>query len=147
MRRIAVLVLLYLTCAVCNVYALGFSTEEAISYYNEGVKAQKSGDFNGAFNAYQKTLLLAPDNLEYHKSIRNNLGIMYHHRGDLAGAEQAFKEALLIDPEYQAAKFNLGLIYDARRGKAASLPYWAQLLDLESLKPREFILEPARKKE
>ncbi|MDD5583917.1 MAG: tetratricopeptide repeat protein [Candidatus Omnitrophica bacterium] len=148
MRIIALTFLvLLLTSGTSFTAEKGFSSEDAVNYYNEGVKAQQSGDYNTAFNAYQKTLLLAPDNLEYQKCIRNNLGIMYFQRQEYEAAEQFFKEALIIDPDCGFAKLNLGLVYDVRKSKDESLQYWAQLLNLEAMKPKSFIIAPQHKNE
>jgi tetratricopeptide (TPR) repeat protein len=148
MRLIALILLVSLSASLTSFASeKGFSSEDAVNYYNEGVKAQQSGDFNAAFNAYQKTLLLVPDNLEYQKFIRNNLGVIYFQRQEFEAAEQFFKEALVIDPNYEAAKINLGLVYDACKSKTESLQYWVQLLNFEAMKPKSFILAPQRKKE
>ena len=73
-------------------------SKEAVNYYNEGVKAQKSGNLSAAASAYQKTILLDPSSQELRKYILNNTGAIYSAQGDLKKAEASFKEALELDP-------------------------------------------------
>lgn len=122
-------------------YAGELVSQEAVNYYNEGVKAQKADNFSAADIAYQKALLLDPYNPKWNKFIINNRGIMYAQSGDLEKAEASFNEVLKIDPNYQPAQFNLGLIYEKRRSRLESLEYWAKVFELDKLKPQDFIIE------
>ncbi len=114
--------------------------KEAVTYYNEGVKAQKGGNFSVADTYYQKTLILDPNNPNWQKFILNNRGIMYANHGDLKNAEIAFNQALKIDPNFATATLNLGLVYEMRRTRLESLEYWAKVFKLDELKPKDFII-------
>jgi tetratricopeptide (TPR) repeat protein len=144
MRKVAAGALLAaLVCGTTAAFAGQMAASEAASYFKEGVEAQKKEKFTNVIMSYQKTMLVAPSNQTFEKSIANNLGIMYAQQGDIDRAELLFKEALKIDPNYQAAQYNLGLILDRRPDKLKALEYWLKVLkiDLNALKPKNFQLE------
>ena len=124
-------------------YAGELTSQEAVNYYNEGVKAQKAANFAAADSAYQKVLLLDPYNPEWQKFILNNRAIMYAQQGDLEKAEAAFNEVLTMDPNYQPTKLNLGFIYEQRRSELESIKYWLGVLkiNLDEVKPKGFVIE------
>jgi len=125
------------------VYAEGIaSRQEAVNYYNEGVKAQKKGDFEKALKEYQMSLILST---EYSKFILHNKGVMFMQQGNLNQAARNFQEVLSLDPNYMPAKLNLGLIYDMQADKCKALEYWADLFNLEKFKPKDFVLEGEKK--
>jgi Tfp pilus assembly protein PilF len=68
---------------------------------------------------------------------------MYAHSGNLIKAEEKFKAALELDPDYRSAQLNLGLTYDRQKDRAKSTQYWLEIsrIDLETLKPEDFITE------
>lgn len=142
-----VLLLIFLFCNLS--YAAELVSKEAVNYYNEGVKAQKAGNFAMAEINYQKTLLLDPYNTSWQKFIINNRGVMYARQGDLEKSEAAFDEALRIDPNYKPAQLNLGFIYETRRTKLESLEYWLKVLNinLTEVKPKGFVIEEQQKVE
>ncbi|MBI4706373.1 MAG: hypothetical protein HY761_00395 [Candidatus Omnitrophica bacterium] len=119
---------------------------EAGRYFNEAIKAQKSGDFEKAKIGYNKTLLLDPNNLDWQKFILNNYGIMFVESGDFEKAESAFLEVLEIDPDYEPAKINLGILYDKRKSRLEALEYWAKLYNWEAGKPRKLIFSEQAQK-
>ncbi|MEI8348852.1 MAG: tetratricopeptide repeat protein [Candidatus Omnitrophota bacterium] len=120
------------------IFAEGLASKEAINYYNEGVKAQQNGDFDAAVKGYQMAALLSA---RYHKFIINNKGAMYAQMGDIQKAEAAFREALTLDPDYQPAKMNLGLIYDAKGDRLKALEWWYEAFEVEKRKPKTFLIE------
>jgi len=125
------------------VYAEGIaSRQEAYKYFNEGVKAQKSGDFEKANKEYSMAMMLTS---RYNKFVLHNKGVMYAMRGDYAQAAENFKEVLSLDPGYMPARLNLGRIYDIQADKCTSLQYWADLMNLERAKPKAFIIEEEKK--
>ena len=115
--------------------------DEAITYYNDGVAAQKEGKFFNAVTAYKKVLLMAPNNTDIQKFIANNMGVMYVKKGDLAMAEWSFKEALAIDPTYKPAQMNLGLIYDIKGNRAQAIEYWYKVFEVDKHKPKDFLIQ------
>jgi tetratricopeptide (TPR) repeat protein len=42
----------------------------------------------------------------------NNLGIAYREGGDFKKAEEAYRKAIALNPNYAAAYYNLGVLYD-----------------------------------
>ena len=132
-----------------SLYAGELISQEAVQYYNEGVKLQKAGNFSVAEVNYRKTLLLDPYNVKWQKFIANNEGLMYAQLGELDKAEESFNAALKLDPDYLPAQLNLGLVYEKRRTRLESLEYWASMFCLEKLKPKSFTMAeeqgPAKK--
>jgi len=126
-------------------YAGELASKEAMNYYNEGIQAQKSGNFEAAIAAYRKALLLGVEDIKYQKFIINNIGVIYAKNGDLENAKAMFKEVLSIDPNYETAVFNLGLIYDKEPDKIKAMEYWLRIL--EKFKPKDFIVEVQQKAE
>jgi len=127
-----------------TIYAEGLASKEAINYYNAGVKAQQNGDFDTAVKEYQMAALLSA---RYHKFIINNKGAMYAQMGDIQKAELAFREALTLDPGYQPAKMNLGLIYDAKGDRLKALEWWYEAFEVEKRKPKTFLIEAPQQPE
>ncbi len=129
-------------CALCvtaaTCYAQDLLSKEAVTYFNEGVKAQKAGNYIAANTAYQKFLLLYPYDMNYRKIVLNNCGICFARQGNFAMAESAFQAALEIDPNYQSPKLNLGLVYDMQDTRKAK-EYWMKLL--EDFKPKQFVID------
>jgi len=142
MKYLKIFVWLVLALSISlSSHAQDVKAKEAINYYNAGVKAQKDGDFEAAITAYQKTLILAPDNLTYQKFIVNNTGVIDMRNGEVDMAEKSFLTVLEMDSDYKPAIYNLGLIYDARGERIRSLEYWAKIFDLDSMKPKELVVE------
>lgn len=137
LKKIVFLLILFALC-----YNFGFAgplvSDEAGNYFNEGLKAQEAGNFETAEINYQKTLILAPHSLKWKKYIYNNYGVMFAQLGDPEQAELSFNKALEIDPQYQPAILNLGLITDKRKTRLESLEYWAKVFELDKQKPRDF---------
>lgn len=126
------------------VYAEGIvSREEAYKYFNEGVRAQKDGDFEKANKEYSMAMMLSS---KYNKLILHNRGVMYAMHGDYANAAAAFKDVLSLDPSYMPARLNLGRIYDIQADRCTALEYWADLLNIEKAKPKSFIMSEEEKK-
>jgi len=85
--------------------------EEGVNYYNEGVQAQKAGNYDTAVTAYQKAMVIGLDAANYRKYIFNNVGVIYSEKGEMDKAESMFLEALKIDPEYKPTNFNIAILY------------------------------------
>jgi tetratricopeptide (TPR) repeat protein len=130
-------------------YAGELVSRQRINYYNEGVRAQKTGDFNQAATAYQKALLLASEDPDYQKRISNNLGVIYAQQGDFAKAEAMFNEILGRDQNYKPVLYNLGLIYYMQEDKDTALEYWVKYfsIDLDNPNAKNFIIEQEQKPE
>lgn len=124
-------------------FAEGQAASEAVNYYNEGVNCQKTGDFEKAIIAYNKTLTMDPS---YTKWILNNYGVMYVRQGDFRAAGVAFKEALGLDPNYKQAEINLALLYEKMGQRLKALDYWEKIFNLNAMKPNDFALEEEKDK-
>ncbi len=119
-------------------YAGEIVQEMVVKYYNEGVRAQKSGDLDAAKTAYQKAILLAErTRKDITKAIYNNFGVLYVNMENWELAAQAFNEALTLDPDYKEANFNIGILYAKMGNAEKALMYWAKALN----KTSSYILE------
>ena len=81
--------------------------------FEQGLAAQRRGDFETAKNRYLQATYEQPRNLE----LWNNLGTVYRALRDLSGAEGAFRTATEIDRNFAPAWNNLGIIF-AQQGRA-----------------------------
>ncbi|MFA5411297.1 MAG: tetratricopeptide repeat protein [Candidatus Omnitrophota bacterium] len=126
-------------------YAGELTAQEAVNYYNEGVKAQRAGNFTMAESSYQKALFVDPYNRNWQKLILNNRAVIYAQQGDLEKAEAALYEVLEMDPDYRPAQLNLGFIYEQGRSELESIKYWLGVLNinLDEVKPKDFVIEEA----
>ena len=96
-------------CLFCNsANASELLIQEALNYYNAGVKAQEWDDFAGAEINYQKAVLI---DRRLEKFVFNNFGVMFAKRGLFQEAELAFSQALSIEPDYKTAISNIFLLY------------------------------------
>ncbi len=102
------LIILLLCFVTCAGYAQSAAQGEAQLYFNEGVSAQQSGDADGAYTLYQKTIYINP---AYKKFVLNNWGVYWAEEGDYAQAELFLKQAVDLDPRYVLAINNLSLVY------------------------------------
>ena len=138
MKKIITLFFIILLIFSQFAFAENLLSEEAVTYFNEGVKAQNKGDFDRAYTAYQKALLLNPG---YQKIIFNNLGVMFVFQGDLEKAKAGFQEVLSFNPDYKPALFNLGLLHYMRGDQSEALQYWLKYFDIGELGFRSFMME------
>jgi Tfp pilus assembly protein PilF len=134
-------VLVSLLAAVTSYAGEGIQ-EEAVKYYNEGVRAQKSGDLDAARTAYQKAIIIAQGGRkDILKASFNNLGAISANKEDLRAAAQAFNEALSIDQYYKEANFNTAVLYMKIGNTEKATEYLGKALNkkdcymLESEKP------------
>ncbi len=142
-------VAVFVLCAAKALWAGEALIAEATKHFQQGVQAQKEGDFSQAVDFYKKSLLLcAPqDAAEYKKSSINNIGLIYLAQGNLAQAEAAFREALEVDPAYRAAQLNFGLVQDRKADRQLAFDYWVKVFNLdfvrmvEQMKPKDYILD------
>ena len=130
-----VLVMLFVTATS---YAGAIGQEEMVKYYNEGVRAQKSGDLDAAKTAYQKAIMIAESTRkDITKAIYNNFGVIYVNMENWELAGQAFNEALTLDPDYKEANFNMGILYAKMGNAEKALIYWSKALN----KTGSYVLE------
>lgn len=81
--------------------------------FEQGLAAQRRGDYETAKNRYLQATYEQPRSLE----LWNNLGTVYRALRDFSGAEGAFRTATEIDRNFAPAWNNLGLVF-AQQGRA-----------------------------
>lgn len=81
--------------------------------FEQGLAAQRRGDFETAKNRYLQATYEQPRSLE----LWNNLGTVYRALKDYSGAEGAFRTATEIDRSFAPAWNNLGIVL-AQQGRA-----------------------------
>ena len=115
--------------------------QQAEESFREGIQAHRAGNLVEAGALYQKALMLNPNNAEMAKHIMNNHAIIVAKTGNLPQAEAMFKELINRYPDYKPAAINLGFIYDKRRSHVESLEYWVEVLELQKLKPTDYLID------
>jgi tetratricopeptide (TPR) repeat protein len=74
----------------------------------------------------------------HNKFAQNNLGVVYMEKGEYAKAVSRFKKVLQIDPKYDMAILNLGIIYDEHLAdKDEALKYYEKYLALQGPRSAE----------
>lgn len=139
---VRIVLFLCLGLLLCSnfVFAGEMIASQAYEHFNEGVREQAKGNVIAAETAYNRAMLMDPNNPEYRKFVLNNMGVVYAQQGDFDQAAAAFRQVLEMDPAYKPAQLNLGLVYDLKMDRLSSLEYWAAIFKLEALKPKDFTL-------
>ncbi|MCG8430659.1 MAG: hypothetical protein MJA29_05775 [Candidatus Omnitrophica bacterium] len=109
----------------------GLTFREAQRYLKEAVRFHKDGNYIAAKDAYHKAWRVAAHDTGYRKMILNNLGTLYMKTGSYMEAEEVFKEILAIDPSYQPARLNLGLVYERIKPPEEVREYWLKVFDID----------------
>ncbi|MFH1441306.1 MAG: tetratricopeptide repeat protein [Candidatus Omnitrophota bacterium] len=120
-------------------YATDMFSYKAEDYYASALKSQQQKKITDAKTQYQKAVLLGMKDDKHKKIAYNNLAVIYANEGNFVKAEEFLNEALKIAPDYKTAKLNLGLVYDQSKSQQEAMDYWMKVLDLNKLKPKEFI--------
>ncbi len=89
------------------------SSSQGSGLFDQGLAAQRRGDYETAKNRYLQATYEQPRNLE----LWNNLGTVYRALRDVSGAEGAFRTATEIDSKFAPAWSNLGIVL-AQQGRA-----------------------------
>ena len=96
-------------------YLVEAGEREALSRtFAAGIEASRSGDYDGAIDAFRSALDLSPTCLECHY----NLAIAYTELDRFADAELEFQSVLRLREDYAAAYYGLSSIY-TRQGRTA----------------------------
>jgi tetratricopeptide (TPR) repeat protein len=103
--------------------------KEARSYRENGLAAQRTGDYDSALNLYQKAVALDPN----YAVPYNDMGIIYESKGDIDKAQESYFHAVKIDPFYESAYTNLALIYESKRDLVNAAACWQKRTELGSL--------------
>ena len=94
--------------------------EPGMNYFNQGIKAAKSGDYRAALAQFQKAKNAGLDNL----ALQYNFGVTYYKLGKFEKAKKAISGLTGTDKYEQLAYYNLGLIANKQKDKAASIAWF-----------------------
>ncbi len=95
--------------------------EEQAAYYRDlGLKAQREGNIELAYQYYQKAIELDP----FYASVYNDMGVIWEAKGKDSLAERFYKKALEVDPNFLAAYTNLALLYEKKGNFLEAIRYW-----------------------
>lgn len=94
--------------------------EQARTYRQQGLIAQKSGNLDEACSYYTKAIELDP----LYPAPYNDLGILYEYKGMLDNAERNYLKAIQVDPGFLSAYSNLALVYEEKRELEKAAEYW-----------------------
>jgi Flp pilus assembly protein TadD len=103
-------------------------------YLNLGRALLEAADLNGATNALNTSVALAPERPESHF----NLGLVYERREMFAAAQDELQTSLRLDPKQPDARNMVGLIYAQERDYSRAREIW------DGLARAEPDFEPAR---
>lgn len=79
--------------------------DQSRTHFNRGVELQQKGDLEGARQAYEEALKIAPNRVD----ALSNLGLVYLNLGRNEKAAETLVKALSIKPELMAVRMFLGL--------------------------------------
>jgi superkiller protein 3 len=80
--------------------------QQAIQFYNEGMKLFEKGDLKGAIEAFQQSIAYDPSDPDAFI----DLGVALYKAKCLDSAEAAFKQGIELDPLYARPYNNLGVV-------------------------------------
>jgi tetratricopeptide (TPR) repeat protein len=81
------------------------------AHYAQGEYLFERGEFDAAFDAYERAVDANPEHAEAHYG----MGVVYQQDEEYDLAEQEFRAVLRIDPNHADAHFGLGEIFDTRQ--------------------------------
>jgi tetratricopeptide (TPR) repeat protein len=93
--------------------ALDIDPHRGDTYFHLGTALAEARQWDGAVAAYRKAI--AQPSLTVTDYAHQNLGLALFHLGRYREAEDALRFALSLDPELQAAYYNLGLVMTAEK--------------------------------
>lgn len=86
---------------------IGDAARRSDADFARAVQLQQAGDLEGARDAYESSLKIAPNRFE----ALSNLGVVYARLGQYDRAIELYKRALVVDPKQQGIRLNLGIAY------------------------------------
>ena len=93
--------------------AIDLDPHRGDAYFHLGTALAEARRWDGAVAAYRKAI--AQPSLTVTDYAHQNLGLALFHLGRYREAEDALRFALSLDPELQAAYYNLGLVMTAEK--------------------------------
>lgn len=94
-------------CASSQPQAQSIDERRSDVHLQAGVSALENRDYTGAMRNLTEALKFTPKSAR----ILTNLGIAYAGKGELARAEESWRKALQLDPNFNDARLNLGILY------------------------------------
>lgn len=101
------------------------SSTTANQEVSAGLAAERSGNTSLAFSDFEAAAAADPNNLYAHY----DLGYIYQQRGDSTDALTQYRRALSIDPKFDDALYNLGVL-EAPTNPAGAIQYYKQDLNV-----------------
>ena len=100
--------------------------DEAVGYRTEGYAQQQAGDWDNAYEWYQKAVALDPT----YATPYNDLGVLLEHERRLEEAEHAYLKALELNPDYPEAHGNLAMLYEVLGKPQLAAQHWLRRYQL-----------------
>lgn len=110
--------------ATFNMFLVGQEYEDSLDYFDLGLKAQDSGDFEKALMYYNKQVQLTP----YDSHLYNNRGNIFVDIGDEERAMEDYSMALSLNPSVHLVRYNIGLLKFNQGLFGESVKYYQQEL-------------------
>jgi tetratricopeptide (TPR) repeat protein len=110
--------------SVTLIFPLFVFAQSAQDYLKQGVKVAESGDYRAALVQFQKAKEAGLDNAALHY----NFGVAYYRLGSYENAKKAFTILSSIDRFKQLAYYNLGLVANKQKDKAAAIAWFQRTL-------------------
>lgn len=99
-------------------------TGTPVTYY-EGIYHLQRNQYKNAIKAFQKALIVAPNDLPTHL----NIGVSYFRNNHIDKALYHYEKALKISPKHQDVLFNTAALYYKVRDKQKTLEYLNKVQD------------------
>ncbi len=98
--------------------------QSGMDYFNQGVKAAKSGDYRNALEKFQKAKKAGINNA----ALQYNFGVAHYKLGSYEKAKKAFTLLSEIDKFKQLAYYNLGLVANKQKDRVAAIAWFQRTL-------------------
>ena len=99
-----------------------FGKRRAEKLHREAQQLDDAGETEAAIATYREAIALDPDKAESHY----NLGLIYKYRGDWHASFEFNRQANRLDPQDEAARWNLAIAATALRNWATARAKWAE---------------------
>ena len=103
--------------------------KQSRSYREDGLEAQRMGDYDAALNLYQKAIAIDPN----YAVPYNDMGIIFESKGENDRALESYFHAVKIDPFYESAYTNMALLYESKRDLVNAAACWQKRSELGGL--------------
>ena len=108
--------------------------EKAVDYFNKGITAAKSENFEKAEKYYEKAVKIDPE----FAFAWDNLGITYRRLNKLEKAIEAYETSLTIDPNGVMPLQNIAIVYQYKKEYLKAISAYERLALLDANNPEVF---------